>query len=399
MAAVSLAIMILTEPRLAIVWDEGYSLGREARVRDWFHAVYDPVAFAQGWQPLYEDLVPPNRFQAPSRDQLNTRAGLFSPAVLDWFWPFAREEPDGHPPVYALIGLFGDMVAPAWEPLPRARLGPILVFSVTCGAIFSFFRSRWGLWPAVAAASAWMFQPHLFALAHYATYDGLLTSFWTGCMLSFVRAVERKGDDRSQSPRWPWVAAFAVLAAGAMGTKLTGWFVPVPFFFWAILYRDRRAILALTAGLALAIVLLIVMTPPWWHNPFTGLDRFFQSNFSRAETTPLKTLFLGRIYKTPSGSLPWYNTIVWLLLVTPIGFVVLGFSGLFRAVALARSDQIGVLFVINWMFLMILRALPHTPGHDGVRQFLPAFGILALLVGLARPRSIHVREFGASHSP
>ena len=31
---------------------------------------------------------------------------------------------------------------------------------------------------------------------------------------------------------------------------------------------------------------------------------------------------------------------------------------------------------------MVLRALPHTPGHDGVRQFLPAFGILALLAGL-----------------
>ena len=31
---------------------------------------------------------------------------------------------------------------------------------------------------------------------------------------------------------------------------------------------------------------------------------------------------------------------------------------------------------------MVLRALPHTPGHDGVRQFLPAFGMLALLAGL-----------------
>jgi hypothetical protein len=30
---------------------------------------------------------------------------------------------------------------------------------------------------------------------------------------------------------------------------------------------------------------------------------------------------------------------------------------------------------------MVLRALPHTPGHDGVRQFLPAFGLLALLGG------------------
>jgi len=36
----------------------------------------------------------------------------------------------------------------------------------------------------------------------------------------------------------------------------------------------------------------------------------------------------------------------------------------------------------------MLRALPHTPGHDGVRQILPAFGALALVAGFgvsARP--------------
>ncbi|HEV3166377.1 MAG TPA: hypothetical protein VGZ22_20300, partial [Isosphaeraceae bacterium] len=40
------------------------------------------------------------------------------------------------------------------------------------------------------------------------------------------------------------------------------------------------------------------------------------------------------------------------------------------------------LAVGHWAFLLILRALPHTPGHDGVRQFLPAFGCLALVAGL-----------------
>ena len=41
-----------------------------------------------------------------------------------------------------------------------------------------------------------MFQPHVFALAHYATYDGLLTSLWAGSVLAFAKAVERGGDDR-----------------------------------------------------------------------------------------------------------------------------------------------------------------------------------------------------------
>jgi 4-amino-4-deoxy-L-arabinose transferase-like glycosyltransferase len=415
-AALTLAIMVLTEPSLTIVWDEGYSLGREARVRTWFRALWDPVAFAEAWQPPVEDLVPPNRFSPPRRDQLATRAGLLSPPVLDWFWPFAREEPDGHPPVYALVGLLGDLVAPTWETLPRARLGPMLVFSLTCGALFCFFKARWGPWSAFAAAGAWMFQPHLFALAHYATYDGLLTSLWTGSVLAFAKAVERGAGSPTILPHGRWVVVFGLLAACAMGTKLTGWLLPLPFLAWAILYRDRRGMVALVTGVLLAVAVLIALTPPWWRNPVFGLDRFFQSNLTRATTTPLKTLFLGTIYETPNGSLPWYNTAVWTLVVTPVGFLLLASAGIvqvafrdpgrarllpsltgmrlgrslvlpelrkpIQVLSRASSESLGMLFLVHWAFLMVLRALPHTPGHDGIRQFLPAFGLLALLAGL-----------------
>ncbi len=37
---------------------------------------------------------------------------LFDRQVLAWFWPFAREEPHGHPPFYALLGLAGDVLDP-----------------------------------------------------------------------------------------------------------------------------------------------------------------------------------------------------------------------------------------------------------------------------------------------
>ncbi len=381
-ASLCLTIMVLTEPSLVIVWDEGYSLGREARVRTWFRALADPAAFARGWEPPYEDLVPPNRFRAPRPDELDTRGELlFNPVVLDWFWPFAREEPDGHPPVYALVGLAGDLVVPSWEPLARARLGPMLVFSLTCGALFVFVDARWGPWPGIAAAGAWLLQPHLFALAHYATYDGLLASLWVGCILSFARAIEPGTDRAGSRPRWRWVLLFGFLQACAMGTKLTGWFLPLPSLAWAVLRRDRRGLAAVVAGTLFGLGILILLVPPWWHDPVLGLVRFFQSNLTRAETMRIKTLFLGTIYETPNGSLPWYNTIVWTLMVTPVGFLILGSIGIIRAVPGSRRDPLGLLFLAHWAFLMVLRAMPHTPGHDGVRQFLPAFGVLALLVG------------------
>jgi hypothetical protein len=95
----------------------------------------------------------------------------------------------------------------------------------------------------------------------------------------------------------------------------------------------------------------------------------------------LKTLFLGKVYETPSGSLPWYNTALWTLLVVPVGFLLLSSIGSVGSVCRARREPGGTLFLIQWGFLVVLRALPHTPGHDGVRQFLPAFGMLALLAG------------------
>ena len=53
------------------------------------------------------------------------------------------------------------VLAPSWQDLPRARLGPILLFSFTAGVIFAFRRRRWGVWAAALAAGAWVFQPNL----------------------------------------------------------------------------------------------------------------------------------------------------------------------------------------------------------------------------------------------
>lgn len=381
-AAIGLAALLGTGLSLAIAWDEGYTLGREARLRAWFRALADPQGFARSWVPPYEELVPPNRFRAPRPDELDTRGELLSdPTALGWFWPFAREEPDGHPPFYALVGLAGDVLAPTWEPLPRARLGPMLAFSLAGGAVFSFVRGRWGPWAGLASAGAWFLQPHLFALAHYATYDALLTALWAGCLLAFAAAVEPGSDGAPGPIRWSRAILFGLLLAAALGTKLTGWLLPIPCLVWCVAYRDRRGLIVLATGGLVGLIGVILLIPPWWHDPILGLVRFFGSNLSRAETMRIQTMFLGTIYETPNGSLPWYNTLVWTVMVTPMGFLALGAIGVARAIREARRDAVGALFLAHWVFLMGLRAMPHTPGHDGVRQFLPAFGVLALLAG------------------
>ncbi len=114
---------------------------------------------------------------------------------------------------------------------------------------------------------------------------------------------------------------FGLILGCATATKLTGWFLPLPFLAWAAWYRDRRAFVVLLAGLAIAGVVLFALLPPWWSDPIGGVFRFLQSNLGRARTIPIKVEFLGTIYDTPKESLPWYNTIVWTVLVTPLGFL------------------------------------------------------------------------------
>jgi hypothetical protein len=132
----------------------------------------------------------------------------------------------------------------------------------------------------------------------------------------------------------------------------------------------------------IAMVVLFALMPPWWTDPVNGVIRFLESNLSRGKTRPIEIQFLGTVYNTPNESLPWYNTLVWTPFVTPVGFLILAALGFWTAVRSWQSEPIGPLIAGHWAFLMLLRALPHTPGHDGVRLFLPAFGVLALLCGL-----------------
>ncbi len=421
-AAATLALMLATEPRLAIAWDEGYTLGRENRIRHWFRALRDPEGFAKTWTPPGLELVQVNgRMPPPPRaDQLDTRAKLFDRVVIAWFWPFAREEPHGHPPFYALVGLIGDLAVPDWPDLERARFGPILAFSLTAGCLFGFMARRWGTWAGAASAGAWALQPQLFGLGHYATYDALLTCLWVDAILALWLAVE---DGRT---RWGWAVVFGVLLGWAADTKLTGWFLALPFVGWAALYAiadamPRRTPLpnpppqggrepevappesspsplvgegrvrgglgktaAKTVLLAapIAVLTLYLFNPAWWLDPVGGVERFLRSNLTRGQTVPIPVRFLGKTYNSPIESLPWYNTLAWTAMATPVGFLALAIVGGGRALRRWRAEPFGLLVLGHWALLIALRALPHTPGHDGVRLFLPAFGVLAILAGL-----------------
>ena len=116
----------------------------------------------------------------------------------------------------------------------------------------------------------------------------------------------------------------------------------------------------LAAGLIVALATLYLLCPPWWTEPILGPVRFFRSNLTRGITRPIPVLFLGTIYQTPNDSLPWYNTLVWTVMVTPVVFLVLALCGMVRAVHRWRDEPLGLLILGHWV-------LPDAPARLAAR--------------------------------
>ena len=117
-----------------------------------------------------------------------------------------------------------------------------------------------------------------------------------------------------------------------LATKLTGWFLPLPFLAWAAWTRDRRAIRVLAHRHPAGLRRPAAPQSPLVDRAHQGVARFLRSNLTRGRTIPIPVQFLGTIYETPNESLPWYNTLAWTVMVTPVGFLLLAVAGMYRAI-------------------------------------------------------------------
>ncbi len=370
-----LGLMLGTLGDYGMAWDEAFSVEREERLAEWFGRVAgaDP-ARVRAWSPQLSNL----EGRAEYLRSAGASAGSpWSRASLRFYWQFAREEPSGHPPFYALLGLAGWALAhPFVSPLVAYRVGPAALFAATVGALYGFLAGRYGRLAALAASLALVTMPRVFAHAHLASYDGPTLCFWLLATLAFLKATEAAEVPR----RWrAWASLFGLAWGAGAATKLTGWFVPIPLLAWAAWYRDRRALGVLAAGAGVAALVVYATNPSWWLDPVGGLSGFFRSNLSRDRTARIPTQFFGRV---SLFGLPWYNTLAITAVVVPPWTLALALVGVARLAWGRFRDRSGTLLLACWAFFLGLRALPGAPGHDADRQFLSGFGFLAALAGV-----------------
>ncbi|MDR3110060.1 MAG: hypothetical protein LBU65_10315 [Planctomycetaceae bacterium] len=257
------------------------------------------------------------------------------------------------------------------------RFGTMLFVATALGAVFCRVCHEYDISTAIFSLTAALLFPRFFAHAHIAASDAPLAA---ATLLAWAMAGGKT---------WSFghCALFGVCLGVTMSMKFTGlitvsvlltlqwfgigWRFDVGEWRWNI----TRIALCLTTIFA-ASALFCVMNPPLWENPVTSLFTFVRLNLFR-DNYNVSTMFLGQMYDL-HRSLPFYNTIVWAAITTPVGFLPLLVIGIVYSFYKRRN---GGLLLIAAAFLLV-RSLPHTPPHDGVRLFLPAFPTLAILIGI-----------------
>ena len=324
----------------------------------------------------------------PARLVAGSLESWTSPDTLEAYW---RVNPynNPHPPLYKILAgltwsafhhLMGDFAA--------FRLASAILFGLLVGTLY-IWAARAGRSAAsgVGAALALVLMPRVFGDAHIAATDLPLTAFWCLSAYFYWRA--------ARDGHLSVMLLFGAFWGMALATKFNALLLPLPLWLWA-LFHDRPRVLRTTlVGGAVAAAVLIALDPYLWPDPIGRYLRFVAESTSRAQWAPIWTYYLGRVH---TFVLPWHHALVLTLVTVPLPIMALAAGGAVR-VREARLRPIVSLCLIEIGFYQLLMALPSSPGHDGVRLFLPQFPFLALLAGLGFGRAWRLVALRARGGP
>ena len=361
--AISFSMLLITEPHYGYAIDEASYLWVAREERAWFSELAD--------RPL---------------------ADSFSAKHLAERWHFL-EPPTGNAATHSNFNLPLSMhllnigwLAGHWfvDELTAIRLASMVLFALTVTMVCHRFTASFSLATGLFASAALVTMPRVFGHAHLAATETALACFWTLTILSLLRLLSLSktlnggnlatpdGADRKQpSPFWPALIV-AILLSLTMSVKLSGWFLAPAVGLWLLAVRPRGWFTAIIFSILLPIPMIVALTPPLWHDPIGGLQRYLTLVLDNPWT--IGTYYLGEGY---SGRLPPLSGPIILMVTTPISLLLLAVWALLRGIRDARIwaallPTLGL--VAAWMIGLL-------PTHDGERHLTPAVYGLALLAG------------------
>ena len=263
--------------------------------------------------------------------------------------------------------------------------------SLALGVMFSAIRRHFDTVAAFFAVTAILLVPRVFAHAHFATCDGVLMAAWLLAVATFSLP-KRDGTLQFKSHLVLSGIVWGICFGLTLAAKFTGWAICAPILLMIVVFAVSnrspkseicKQFLPYIVGGCTALIVFFLLNPPLWHRPISGLADFFHLNTHRGQFN-VSILFWGRMYDL-KNSLPWYNTLVWVAITFPTLLLAMLPFGIFRM--FPRDGQperirFSWLIVLNAIVLLVVRAVPGTPPHDGVRLFVAAFPFLAIIAGI-----------------
>ncbi len=245
---------------------------------------------------------------------------------------------------------------------------------------------RWGLLGAVML----FLSPRLFADAFYNAKDLVF-------MVTYLIAMNT-ASALFEKPTLGRTLVHGLATAAAIATRVMG-IVLIPATVFFLLLPQQRLSITPESGarrmrrivtyLAVSLALTILFWPMLWSNPLQNFAAAFQS-LSRFDRWSKEVLLMGRFFM--STDLPWYFSLVWITLTTPLlylGLFLVGLADCFHRVLIRQklrfwqhSETLADTFfqALFWGPLISV-VIFNSVLYDGWRQLYfvyPAFLIIAL---------------------
>lgn len=287
---------------------------------------------------------------------------------------------EGHPQFPVLLAASGRLFFAGPTTIESLRFGSVLFFATALGAVFYRTKTDFGLTVASCSVLSILLIPRLFAHAQIAAWDSALTASWLWTWAVFPAALKHLRG----------ALLFGFFLGITFSCKFSGFAAAIPFGIWLVVFLlDNReacvlqTLFRIELACLVAVLTFFLFNPPLWHDPGAGFMEFFRLNTNRSVNVAI--LFRGTMFDL-HHSLPWYNTIFWILITVPstlLFFAAVGLIGVRRD----RGKGLAVLLILfNFLTLPIIRSFPGTPVHDGVRLFITAFPFLGILAGIGAAR-------------
>ena len=243
--------------------------------------------------------------------------------------------------------------------------------------------NRWyGPVAGISSMLALLFMPRVFGHAHIASLETMMNLTYSATVLSIASSWKPE-----EKISWKQILIPGVLLALALLTKIQGVLIPIPVGIWAFYYWRKKAFQPVILWGLLGVFVFFLLWPWLWLDPIEHFKEYLGRTTDRVH---LKNWYWGQVWN--DTDVPFHYSFIMFLVTIPVGLIGLGITSLFWKKQNVIQDPKKLLLVLCAFFPFVIFAKKGTAVYDGVRLFLVAYPLWAVLAGEGASRIYSVLE-------